>query len=91
MSSEPGNCNRQQIKATHKLQATASLGVSGQTFSHNCPQKYVGRLRFDLSKDYEGEAKSFAGLMAQSVLRALALQGNPVDINLDFVQPKIND
>ena len=81
---------RENVKAIHKIAATISISGKPVSLIATVREMNDGTFHYDLSKDFEGEVKSSAGLTAQSELRASALEGDLTDINLDYVSGEIN-
>lgn len=97
MSSEPDNRNR--YKAVHKIRAAVPLGGRTHSLIVAVREKTDGTVHFDLSRAVDDGAKHSRGAGSEAGASVsggegptvrLALEGNPVDRNMDYAEPNFN-
>lgn len=80
----PDKAGRENVTAIHKI--AASVSIAGQTVDLVATVREMtdGTFHYDLSKDFDGEAKGSATLTARDESRASALEGGLADVNIEF-------
>lgn len=88
LSSERDNRGRPDIKAVHKFGATVSLAGENYALIATVREKADGSFHYDLSRNVDeaqqGREARAAVRVGDAQVRGSALEGGPVDLNLEF-------
>jgi hypothetical protein len=94
VGTEADRKDRREVKAVHKLQAEVSLAGNTVSVIATVREMRDGTFHYDLSKDRNGaevlQGANPANPTVELRSPTSALEGDPIDLNLEFASPEVN-